>query len=257
MAKGKRIIAVDIDDSRSFVTGNFRVPGQAEKMESILRLHEKVLRSQDGCVIYTTDFHCERWWEFQENGGPYPRHNVVNAANDDENSRPMPALEALYRRYNPVIFCPLHVRCQREIGIAEFGDDDLRKSFGVDRLWNPLEKGLREKVVYALKIYFDATRIRGESEDANVFTLLSRMRELPDGEGIRFLVTGVVNNICVLSTVVGLRQLFPRSRVEVVRDCISPFVPAGFNENDVVVSVEKSLESGFFCEFVTSEGVRF
>lgn len=237
------LIRVNETISLTHYTGSFPVPGHHEKiLKNGVRLERAVLTA-GGVSIHCPDLHPADCGEFIDNGGLFPIHNLVNEAEGPLSPAPHPAL----RKVHQELGSPISVFYPYYFDIFEgFTQEEIARTFGVpiDRVMHPqhvlwptvhIETG---NVVIAPKRHFDPLWLMDGISDQTAFGKLEV--HFPGDDHI-FLVTGVTACLGVLATVVGLRHKFPKSRILLVWDAISPLAqtPADLDELNAVKIVIK------------------
>jgi len=238
----KQVLVVNLVDwSRSFVDadGSFYCgtsEGQKENTGKVVELAH--------LVIFSTDLHPVTSREHAINGGLYPAHNAIRPAEygpdfiylvDATGNR----LKLGDKTMSPVLTAPLQARLKgRKAGIivpkqVYYQDgsrkpwcapEDVEATFGSSIIEPEAFVRGRYQYIIAPKQYYDATRLDSNTvfprkvpkgipaENLNVFSLL--MSKYPEDKyELIFVNTGVVEGICRLHTSIGLKQMFPRSRV--------------------------------------------
>jgi hypothetical protein len=85
-------------------------------------------------------------------------------------------------------------------------------------------------------------RVEGVPDlEMNVFSLLKQ--KYGQGQDLRFNLTGVVMGICIYQTGSGIKQLFPKSEVNVIADACTHLVyaPLGIADEDTGNLVAKKM----------------
>ncbi|MFQ6010254.1 MAG: hypothetical protein ACE5J7_03995 [Candidatus Aenigmatarchaeota archaeon] len=253
------LVANLIDWSKSFVDENgtfYCGTTEEQKKRAVDVVNEADL------VIYEADLHPVFADEFSINKGLYPAHNlpkpweyepdfVYNIAPNGENQKLgdktlSPQLtetirECLKKRKTGIIV-PKEVYYQGGVEKAFCKPEDIEKTFEAkiitsDQFYHAI--GYHDYII-APKKYFDATRLDSDmmlpkkvdegipSVNYNVFSLLKqKWLTFPLDYKMTFVNTGVVEGICRLHTSIGLKQMYPKSRVINLTDATTPLSGIG------------------------------
>ena len=93
------------------------------------------------------------------------------------------------------------------------------------------------------KQFFNGTQLQNLpfGDNAKEFSAANIIQhQYGKGEGLTFYVTGVVTGICIIHTASGLKQMFPKAKVVIVKDACHPLIGEMFGitsveQNDMVV----------------------
>jgi len=241
MSKTVKInVIVDLSVSFSTDKGSFSCCTTQETRDNAAKL----ARAAD-LVVYTTDVHDKTSSEFTTNGGLFPPHHILTTCGGDSvpGSSPLPVpevVEALSSR-KAMICTPRHVYFASTPSLKEgkpvLTTSDLEKEFGAPLAPEDIAaagaklstRGGDVSLLYSPKNCFNgviempianctaASHVDGvPDKNFNAFTLLRSVYGL--GEGLHFIVDGVVLSICVFQVASNIKQVFPEATVELVSD---------------------------------------
>jgi hypothetical protein len=250
----KRInILVDFGKSFTDTNGSFYCGTTEGQKDNAILINKNADET-----IYLSDVHTRDSPEFIINGGPYPAHNLIikdsyglNNLGIEENKTVSPQLtEKLYnlmKNKKSGLIVPRHVFFQNYNGEKNtkpgFKFEDIEETFNVKML-NPKEylDGGLEYVVNAKHMFngaaLQATDWMGNfpgvpDKEMNIFSLVKQ--KYGQGEDLKIDITGVVMGICIYQTASGIRQILPKSEINVIADACTHLIyaPLGFdNEKD-------------------------
>ncbi|MBM3199548.1 hypothetical protein FJZ53_01335 [Candidatus Woesearchaeota archaeon] len=222
-----------VDDNGSFYAG------------TTLKQKQNAKKASEGSNMYIllSDVHTKESSEFAVNGGLYPVHNLLLKDQPHANKLGVPEgkttspqltdmLLELVKDKRAGLIVPRHVFFQDYNGEpAEkvkpaFSFKDVEETFGIRKLdaEECLDGGI-EYVVNAKHFFngagLQSTEWLGHVEgvpdmEMNIFTLLKQRYGL--GKGLEFNINGVVMGICIYQTASGIRQIFPKSEVNIILD---------------------------------------
>jgi len=224
----------------------------------------KIAKDAD-LIVYLSDVHTRTSSEFTTNGGLYPAHNLIKKDQynleqlgaQGKNVRPQltAKLYHLVKDKNSGLIVPRHVFFQDYNGEKNpqpaFSLKDIEETFGVKRLNE--QEFLDGKIDYVInaKHNFDGTRLNpfnfaGEISgvpnlETNVFSLLQQ--KYGQGEELEFDLTGVVMGICIYQSSSGIKQFFPKAKVNIIADACTHLVyaPLGISDEDIGNLVAKKM----------------
>jgi hypothetical protein len=268
-------INVLVDWGESFVdeNGNFYCGTTQEQKEKAAQINEG-----SDLTIYLVDIHSEDSSEFIENGGLYPSHNLLRRdrgsldgllTEDGKTTSPelTGVLQERVKNKKAGLIVPRHVYFQNYDGgdnpQPAFSLEDVEETFGVPRLdKEELFSGNIEYIVNA-KHLFDGTAMQSTSwmgdfegvptEEENVFTLLKQ--KYGQGEDLEINLTGVVMGICVYQTASGIKQILPKSEVNIIADACTHLVyaPLGIADEDTGDFVAEKMCKQIGVNYMTTE----
>jgi len=209
-------------------------------------------------VIYLGDVHSRTSTEFIVNMGLYPTHNLIQRDQRDLEALGVEPgktvspqltekLHNMIKDKRSGLIVPRHVFFQDYNGEANpqpsFGFDDVAETFGLERLVPEefLDGGI-EYVVNA-KHMFNGTATQNTawlgdyegvpSQEMNIFSLLKE--RYGQGEELEFDFTGVVIGICNYLSASGAKQMFPKSKVNIIHDASThlEYAPLGIESAEV------------------------
>jgi len=268
MDKKTITINVIVDLSVSFSTdeGSFSCCTTQETRDNAAKL-----ASAADLIIYTTDVHDKTSSEFNTNGGLFPPHHILGTCGGDavpgSSPKPVPEVVKAIASRKAMVCVPRHVyfansSCLKD-GKPVLTAADVEKEFGAPMAPEDIvaagamlsTRGGDVSMLYSAKNCFNgviempiiscpaAEHVDGvPDKNFNAFTLLRSVYGL--GEGLRFVVDGVVLSICVYQVASNIKQVFPEASVEVVSDACTALagepVP-GSNWNDVVKAMSAQI----------------
>ena len=237
-------VCVLVDWSKAFVDpeGSFYGGATVEEKQKACKLID-----QSDIVINFTDVHTLKSKEFISNGGIYPLHNLVDKDVTEERKGSSARLtEIIQNKINEkkmkgCIVIPNNVIYQN---VKEPIDvKDILNTF--DNLPRLLDVTNKENYNYfvSCKYHFNGTALDyntvGNMQEE--FTAASVLRNYYEDKDLVFYVSGVVTGICIIHTAAGLKQMFPFSKVVIVKDACHPLLGENFGmtseeECDKIVS---------------------
>ncbi len=263
-----------VDFSKSFTdsNGSFYAGTTEEQKDNAV----EVMKFMDK-NLYLVDVHTRQSPEFLTNGGVYPAHNLISK--DDygldtlgvEGKTVSPQLTG--KLYDVVkdkksgLIVPRHVFFQNYNGEPNprpgFEFKDVEETFGIEKLVSQefLDGGL-DYVVNA-KHMFNGSAIQATDwmgnfkgvpdKEMNVFSLMKQ--KYGQGENLEFNIEGVVVGICIYQTASGLRQLFPKSQINVIADASTHLIyaPLGFENEDDANKAAKAMCSQVGINYLTTK----
>jgi len=224
----------------------------------------KIARAAD-LVIYTTDIHDKTSSEFSTNGGLFPPHHVLGSCGGDaipgSSPRPVPEVVEAVASRKALVCVPRHIYFANSSSLKEgkpvLTTADVEKEFGAPLAPEDIgaagamltTRGGDVSLLYSAKNCFNgviempvtsncaaAAHVDGVPDKSyNAFTLLRSVYGL--GEGLRFVVDGVVLSMCVYQVASNIKQVFPEATVELVSDACTalPGEPVPGSNWDAVV----------------------
>lgn len=238
-------ICVLVDWSQAFVDedGSFYGGATQQEKDNACKLVMMCDR-----IINFTDIHSKESKEFIPNGGIYPVHNLVDAdrsVGDKKNSSArvtQSIQEAINsKKLTTGIIIPNNVVYQT--GSTPMNIDSILDTFDNPKHIHSPEDNSYGYII-SCKHFFNGTALQylpfGSLHDE--FTAATLLQyQFGDGEGLTFYLSGVVTGICVVHTAAGLKQMFPHSRVVIVKDACHPLIGKVYgieseSQNDAVVS---------------------
>ena len=234
-------INVLTDWGKAFVDqdGNFYCGTTEKQKDNAVR----IIQDADE-VVNLADVHARASAEFMANGGMYPAHNLVKkdwhnlediGVPPDKNVDPnlTDKLYDMVKDRKAGLIVPRHVFFQNYDGENRpdpvFRFEDVEETFGIGRL-KPQEymDGGIDYIVNA-KHMFNGAAMQGydflghvpgvPDIEMNYFTLLKQ--KYGQGKVLEFDFTGVVMGICVYQGASGVKQLFPKAKVNVIADAVT------------------------------------
>lgn len=228
-------------------------------------------------LIYLCDVHTKRSAEFTINGGLYPAHNLIRRDWDNlpeiglaEEAEVSPELTAklqeVVERRESGLLVPRHVYYQDYDGEINyepsFRIEDVEETFNIKRL-NPdaLLDGVIQYVLNAKHMFNGAAIQQGfwqnpfqphQAHETHVLSILKEKYGL--GYDLEINITGVVMGICVYQTASGIKQWFPRAKVNIIADsCTHLVLPElGISDVDVGNLVAKKMCQQLGIGYITT-----
>ncbi|ELP85198.1 hypothetical protein EIN_083100 [Entamoeba invadens IP1] len=237
-------ICVLVDWSQAFVDTDGSFYGGETEQEI-----DKACQLVDMCerVIYFTDVHSAYCSEFTTNGGVYPVHNLVDKdlriIKTNASARLTKRIQEHVNKKNLRcgIVIPNNVIYQTENDALDI--DDILKTFdNPQRIITP--RDYNYEYIISCKHFFNGTGLqvlpRGNPEEEFTGATLYQF-QFGAGENVEFYLTGVVTGICVLHTAAGLRQMFPKAKIVIVKDACHPLLGRQFGivdetQSDMIMS---------------------
>jgi len=223
----------------------------------------KLARAAD-LVVYTTDVHDKTSSEFTTNGGLFPPHHILGTCGGDKipgsSPKPVPEIVEAVKSRKAMVCVPRHIYFASTASLKEgkpvLTVSDVEKEFGAPIAPEDIAaageklstRGGDVSLLYSAKNCFNgvlempvnncaaAGHVDGvPDKNFNAFTLLRSVYGL--GEGLRFVVDGVVLSICVYQVASNIKQFFPEATVELVSDACTalPGEPVSGSNWDAVV----------------------
>jgi hypothetical protein len=245
-------VLIDFGESFTDENGSFYCGTTEEQKDNAVKINKFADKT-----IYLVDVHTKNSLEFVANGGLYPAHNLLNKDNNKikelgvEGKSVSPQLTKkllnIVSNKSSGLIVPRHVFFQNYDGNPNFKPDfniqDVVETFNVPLL--NVQDYLDGKIDYVInaKHMFDGTRTQVTNylkkfpnipdEEKNIFSIIKE--KYGAGEELTFDVTGVVMGICVYQTASGIKQIFPKAKVNIISDASTHLIyaPLGFaNEKD-------------------------
>jgi len=222
------------------------------------------IASASDLIIYTTDVHDNTSSEFNTNGGLFPPHHILGTCGGDRvpgsSPKPVPEVVEALKSRKAMVCVPRHVyfpsTASLKNGKPVLTTADVEKEFGAPLAPEDIvaagaklsTRGGDVSLLYSAKNCFNGViempinncpaqgHVDGvPDKNFNAFTLLRSVYGL--GEGLRFIVDGVVLSICVYQVASNIKQVFPEASVEVVSDACTalPGEPVPGSNWDAVV----------------------
>ncbi len=261
-----------VDWGESFVdsNGNFYCGTTTEQKEKA----GKILKAAD-TVLEFNDVHTSASTEFLINGGFYPVHNLIkkdwNKAKElqvPEGKTVSPQLTDALKKYvrtkEGVLFVPRDVYFQDYNGGRDakpaFSFEDVQDTFLLPKM-QAYDPSL-EYIVSAKHMFnaagMQATMHLGNfenipDEDGNIFTAIKSY--YGQGENISFDITGVVMGICIYQTAGGIRQLFPKAKINVIADACTHLIykPLGIETEEQGNLVAKAMCTQIGVNYISTK----
>lgn len=265
-------VLVDFSESFTDKNGSFYSGTTDLQKENAVEIN----KSADE-TIYLIDIHTKKSLEFAVNGGLYPVHNLINSdwkyVNDlgiEDGKSVSPQLTALL--YDTVkskksgLIVPRHVFFQDYNGeknfIPSFSFRDVEETFGVKKLDS--QRYLDEEVEYVVnaKHMFNGAALQATDwmgnfvdipeKEMNIFSLIKE--KYGQGQDLEFDISGVVMGICIYQTATGLRQIFPKSKINVIADACTHLVyaPLGFENEGIANDAAKRMCAQVGINYLTT-----
>ena len=277
-------VQILVDWSRAFVDpdGSLYCQTTEEQKDTAVRLLKK---GDTDLFVYAVDVHPNGSSEFLANGGRYGAHNLV--AFDTPDYYDQATLEGLGIKEGQTASCRLTQKLEDVVGRLPSGLVVPRHIFFQDYDAEPLEEFkapfTMEDVADTFKVPFlepqnfldgdykyvinakhmfdgianDSYQWAGDIKgvpgmEMNVFTLLKQMYGL--GKNIEFNITGVVAGICIQNTMMGLRQRYSSSKINVISDAVTHLlIPAiGWSDQDAANLAMKKMCMKFDANYISS-----
>ena len=256
-------IKVFVDFSESFTDPNGSFPcGTTEEQKDNA---VKVWQGGD-LTLYLADVHTRDSSEFIVNGGAFPAHHLIkrdqyalDQLGVEVGKTVSPQLTAklydLVKDKRSGLIVPRHVFFQDYNGEKNpqpaFTFAEVEETFAVQRLNSQefLDGGI-EYVVNA-KHMFNGTALQATNwmgdfagvpvQEMNIFSLMKE--KYGQGKDLQFDVDGVVMGICIYQSASGIRQLFPKAKVNVIADACTHLVyaPLGIEDETMGNDVAKRM----------------
>jgi len=267
-------INVLVDFSESFTDKNGSFYSGTTDLQKLNAV--EINKSADE-TIYLSDIHTKNSLEFAVNGGLYPAHNLINSdwkyassLGINENQSVSPQLTAplydLVKSKKSGLIVPRHVFFQDYNGeenfIPSFSFREVEETFGVKKLDS--QKYLDEEVRYIInaKHMFNGAALQATDwmgnfsdipdKEMNIFSLVKE--KYGQGQDLEFDISGVVMGICIYQTATGLRQIFPKSKINVIADACTHLVyaPLGFENEGVANDAAKRMCAQVGINYLTT-----
>jgi hypothetical protein len=235
----KNQINVLVDWGKSFVdkNGSFYCGTTLEQKENAVR----ILKASNGLVIYCGDVHPKTSSEFIKNGGLYPAHNLILkdqknvgslGVKSDQTTSPQltDCLYNLVKDKTSGLIIPRHVFFQDydqgQTAKPCFSLQDIEETFSIKKL--NTQEFLEGKIDYVINVkhLFNSTALKSTNwlghfdgipdQETNIFSLLEQ--KYGQGKDLEFNIDGVVMGICIYQTASGIKQIFPKSKVNIIAD---------------------------------------
>ena len=229
----------------------------------------QILNTNHDLTIFFSDVHSRGSWEFEQNGGPYPVHNITDKdalALSDIVKGKTASPQLTDNLLNIVAGKKSGLWVPRSVFFQDwpynvkpvYSLKDVENTFGVRRLtqMDPQDWLADKMYLVNAKHLFNgaAVELTGpfshydgipDNED-NLVSMLRRScdhYDHPQGKGLQFDVTGVVMGICIYQTASGIFQLFPKSTVNVIADSCTQLIyePLGFKDSESANAAVKSM----------------
>ena len=268
-------IKVLVDFSKSFTdtNGSFYCGTTEQQKDNAVAVNQ-----EGDLTLYLSDVHTGTSSEFIVNGGLYPAHNLIAKDQYDLDKLGVEAgktvspqltekLYALVKDKRSGLIVPRHVFFQDYNGKNEtqpaFSFADAEETFGIKKLDTQefLDGGI-EYVVNAKHMFngaaLQATDWLGEvygvpSAEMHVFSLLKE--KYGQGKELVFDFNGVVMGICIYQSASGVRQLFPKAKINVIADACTHLVyaPLGIPDEATGNDVAKRMCQQIGINYVTTK----